>query len=195
MKAIVIHSKTYGRKEVLVDDEDYELVSQYKWNLDKIPNSNKFYAIHSFNKGKDENGTYRFSSFKMHRLIMRFPKTKIDHKDNDGLNNLRSNLRLATNNQNGYNQTINANSKSGFKGVSYKNTEGRYAVRIRVNGRIIYGGGFQNIVAAAKKYNELAVIHHGEFAKLNIITPELEAQYKDVPLRLKCGRKRLNKAI
>lgn len=168
MKRIKICSKTYGIKYVLVDNEDYELVSGYKWNLDKVCD-NKFYAIHSLNKGRDETGKFRYTSFKMHRLIMGFPNAKIDHADNDGLNNQRNNIRLATNSQNGANACIPINSKTGYKGVTFRKDVGRYAARIRVNGVCICYGHHSTAKEAAKKYNEVAVKHFGEFAKLNII--------------------------
>lgn len=171
MKKIEINSKTYGTKYVLVDDEDYELVSKYTWNLGKVSHGkvDKFYAIHSFNKGVDETGRYRFSSFKMHRLIFGFPKDRIDHKDNDGLNNQRSNLRIATPSQNSANSVISKNNTSGYKGVTYRKDADRYATRIRVNDKLICCGHFKDPKDAAKKYNEMAIKHFGEYAKLNII--------------------------
>lgn len=171
MKEIIINSKTYGQKKVLVDDEDYELVNKYKWNLDRVRSGDgmKFYAIHSMNKGRDETGEFRYSSFKIHRLIFNFPDYRIDHIDNDGLNNKRSNLRKATPSQNSANSTINIKSRTGYKGVTLRKDANKYAARIRVNGECICYGHFKTAKEAAKKYNEVAVIHFGEFAKLNIV--------------------------
>jgi hypothetical protein len=168
MKKIEINSKTYGTKYVLVDDEDYDLVNKYKWNLDKM-DGDKFYAIHSVNKGRDETGKFRYTSFKIHRLIMNFPKSHIDHKDNDGLNNQRSNLRLATSQQNSANSTVSKRNKTGFKGVTYRKDVDRYACRVRVNGDCLCYGHYKTPEEAAKKYNEVALLHFGEFAKINIL--------------------------
>lgn len=99
----------------------------------------------------------------MHQLFIE-SKT-IDHKDGNGLNNTELNLRDASNCENNFNVGLTKRNKSGFKGV-YKARKG-YVATIRKCGKLIHGGTFPDPVSAAKKYNELALIHHGEFAWLN----------------------------
>jgi len=110
----------------------------------------------------------------MHVLIMGRPR--IDHISGDGLDNRRANLRFASQSENAKNCRIPKNNKSGFKGVMQnpKRKDGWY-VRIKdENGIGITGGCFMNIYAAAKKANEIYKTLHGEFARLNTLTPEQE---------------------
>jgi hypothetical protein len=43
----------------------------------------------------------------------------------------------------------------------------RWRARIRVNGRRIYLGSFENELDAAKAYDSAAKKHHGQFAAVN----------------------------
>ena len=77
----------------IVDAEDYEWLSRHKWCAAK--SRDNFYA-HRFGDGTIVN---------MHREIMRAPKGVIcDHKNHNGLDNRKSNLRLCTSAQNQYNK-------------------------------------------------------------------------------------------
>ena len=81
---------------------------------------------------------------KLHRLILNPPaETDIDHIDCDGLNNRRSNLRLATRSQNNQNARLRANTTSGFKGVSWNKRKHKWDVRIRLNGCQKFLGSFK----------------------------------------------------
>ena len=170
MKVITIHSKKNGVKDILVDDDDYELVSKYRWCIAFTRGS--FYAV---------NTTYvnrKPINIKMHRLIMGLldnPKILIDHKDNNGLNNCRSNLRITDQAKNACNTKFTSKSNSGFRGVYKYNKENMnrmYGVYVRHERKRIFGGYFSEPIEAAKKYNELALKYHGEFAKLNQFNPQ-----------------------
>lgn len=86
MKTITINSKTHGVHTVLVDDEDFDLVSQYEWSIAK-DKGGKTYAITT---SKTPDG--KRSTISMHRLILNKVGGIIRHKDLDGLNNTRGNL-------------------------------------------------------------------------------------------------------
>ncbi len=166
IKQIKLTSPKYGEKIVSIDKEDFILVSKYHWSISFVRGN--WYAIHNYtDKGK------RFQ-IKMHRLVMgaNNPKIHIDHKDHNGLNNCKSNLRKSTILQNSQNVGATVKSTTGFKGVFLYTKHamaGNYVVRIMSNGKRIFGGYFKDPIEAAKKYNELAQIHHGEFAFLNPI--------------------------
>lgn len=99
---------------------------------------------------------------------MHFPKGKqIDHKDGDTLNNQKNNLRECVQRQNAKNMKLSSISSTGYKGVSWDKQKQLYTCHITCNYKHIYGGGFHSPLAAAKRYNELALIHHKEFARLN----------------------------
>lgn len=162
MKKIIINSPKYGRHEVLVDDEDYELASKYRWSLSKT--DGKTYACTAIGGRKNK------KAFSMHRLLLDFPKGKcIDHHDGNGLNNQRNNIRIATDSQNQFNSDKPKTNSSGYKGVSWRRDKQKFQVQIKFNKNHIHAGYFDNVIEAAKKYNELALRHHGEFARLNQI--------------------------
>lgn len=149
-----INSRKYGSKEMYFDADDLDLVWSYKWTPHKDMKNGKFYAHATVNR----------TTLSLHREIMGNPDGKIDHINGNTLDNRKCNLRLATNSQNGMNRTIGT---KGFKGVSMDEF-GRYRVRITKEGKIIEGGRrFDSLGEAIRRYNELAVIHHGEFAWLN----------------------------
>jgi len=144
----------------LVDDEDFEYLNQFKWCAHK--NGNVFYAIKTiYVYGKRTKG-------KMHNIIMGIKF--IDHVDNNGLNNQRSNLRACTNSENQMNATKRVKATSLYKGVYYCKKTGKWKSTIQINGNQIYLGYFIYEVDAANAYNKKAIELFGEFANINIIS-------------------------
>lgn len=142
----------------VVDDEDYEALSRYKWRAKKW--GDKYYAIRTTSKldGKRKN-------IFMHREIMGFPSMDIDHANGDTLYNTRKNLRLCTKSENARNCNAYKTNKLGLKGVyfNYK----KYSAQISINKKRLYLGYFDTPEEAARAYDAAAKIHHGEFARLN----------------------------
>jgi hypothetical protein len=104
----------------------------------------------------------------MHRVIMAAPDDlHVDHINGDRLDNRRSNLRLATNQQNCWNQGLGKRNTSGFKGVSWHSRDLIFAAHIRADGRIKTLGRFADAISAARAYDEAARKHYGEFSRLN----------------------------
>lgn len=106
---------------------------------------------------------------KMHRVIMGLergdPRT-VDHVNGDGLDNRRSNLRVASTSQNLMNRGRQANNhSSAYKGVT-RTASGKWEAAIQVNGRR-WRRNFESEVEAARQYDEWAVVLHGGFAFLN----------------------------
>jgi hypothetical protein len=94
---------------------------------------------------------------------MNFPDCMVDHKNRNTLDCRRSNLRLATNEQNHANIKLPENNTSGVKGV-YIKLDGKYQARIRVNKKLITLGTFDTIEEAAAARREAAQKYFGEFA-------------------------------
>lgn len=147
----------------LVDDGDYDFISQWKWYAHKTKNT--FYAARSFYKDSKQWLVF------MHRHLLKPNKeTLVDHIDGDGLNNQRVNLRLATHSQNISNQRLgNKNTSSIYKGVSWMKIKKVWVAQIASNGKRYYLGQHRIEVDAAKAYNKMAIELHGEFANLNIL--------------------------
>lgn len=145
---------------VMISPCDIERCSRYRWCLAK--QRNRVYAqAHVPGSGKNSRPLI------MHRFILgATDRLEIcDHIDGDGLNNCRWNLRCASPKQNTRNR-IGGRAKSGLKGV-HDCGNGRYWARITVDYESIHLGAFGSADAAARAYNEAALKHFGEFAKLN----------------------------
>jgi len=164
---ILINTNRFGVKEVLFDDEDYDLIKDYVWHI-QYDKGNFYARCNVLVNGKKK-------SPKMHRIIMGVAhkeRPHVDHKNENGLDNRRSNLRLATIPQNARNTGANSRNVSGYKGVSLYTVgpqAGKYVVRLRYNGKNYFGGYFDTAEDAAIKYNEMALKYHKEFAYQNKI--------------------------
>jgi hypothetical protein len=140
-------------KYALVDEEDYEKVNEYHWTFKK--NKKQEYAI---------NGNTR-----LHRFILNEsnPKNIIDHKNGNGLDNRKNNIRAATINENNFNTKLRVNSKIAYKGVTFNEKSKKYRSRIQFNKKGIHIGCFYNVLEAARAYDAKAEELFGEFANLN----------------------------
>ncbi len=145
----------------LIDDADYELVSGYKWHTVKCGRS--WYAFHTL--PRDSNGKKK--TIRMHRLIMGFPSNVIDHRDHNGLNNQRDNLRHATNAENIKNARKRLDSKQPYKGVEWDKVNRNWVAYICPNSRKKALGRHTTAEAAARAYDAAAILLYGEFAHLN----------------------------
>lgn len=158
MRTIPLRGKTAAGRVALVDDEDYDLVMQYRWWVwEPKGKSGGPYAQAKVGAGRGASKAY------MHKLITGWPMT--DHIDHDGLNNQRSNLRLATGSQNHANQRPIRPRVSRFKGVTPR--YGRWQAYITGGGRRVSLGVYDDEVEAALAYDAGARHYFGEFACLN----------------------------
>lgn len=146
----------------IVDDEDADL-AEMKWKADVHPHT--VYASKNFAHPNSRGQKHMI----LHRAILERilgreigRKELCDHKDHNGLNCTRSNLRLANATQNRVNSRMDHDNRSGFKGV----TKEKYAwvAKITVDKKHIYLGSFRTAEEAHKAYCEAAKKHNGEFA-------------------------------
>lgn len=143
----------------LVDDDDYELVAPFNWCAHVTTNT--VYARRTFNSKPH---------IYLHRFIMGVghgDRREVDHRDRNGLNCQRSNLRVSTHGQNICNQKKRRNNTSGYKGVSWWRMRGKWLAKVIYQQRPYVAGQFDNPVDAARAYDALARQLHGEFASLN----------------------------
>jgi hypothetical protein len=144
-------------KEAIIDEADYPLVSQYRWHAVNHPHT--WYVVSHGPGGR---------TMYMHRLIMGFPPN-VDHKDGDGLNNSRSNLRACTGTQNQCNRKgLQRNNTVGYVGVEYAPKRNKpYRARVHFRGRHHFAGWHATKEEAAAARDRLAKELHGEFVTLN----------------------------
>lgn len=101
----------------------------------------------------------------LHRLIAGAqPGQQVDHRNGDGLDCRRANLRIATPSQNSMNRGLRSDSRSGLKGANLK-SNGRWGSSIAVDGKRRYLGVFDTAREAHEAYGAAAVEAHGEFAR------------------------------
>ena len=159
--------KLSGRKGIygkisLVDDDHFEWLSRWKWYV--IKDKNTFYATRRACKDG------RYYNLLMHRAIIRksgFFWKMTDHKDRDGLNNQKENLRECNNSGNRMNSRIAKNNTSGFKGVCWLESRQRWFAQIVLNKKHHSIGYFKKKNDAAIAYNKAAREMFGEFAYVN----------------------------
>lgn len=149
----------------LVDAADYPLVNYFNWYLLRGHNG-KLYA-------------YTNGSVYMHRLIAGTPQgMETDHINGDGLDDRRANLRTATASQNRGNmgkpkRPDGSVHSSRYKGVSWDKVRERWQSKITANGVCRNLGRYDDEAEAARAYDAAALLHYGEFARLNF--PEVTA--------------------
>lgn len=142
-------------KVCLVDDEDFDYLSQWKWHY-----NNHGYAV----RNQVINGKHEI--FYLHREIMEpRPWELVDHINGDGLDCRKENLRLCTNQQNLWGQKKRIGSRSKYKGVS-KDKKG-WRASIQVNGKQVYIRPFPTEHFAAMAYDLWAKDLYGEYARTN----------------------------
>lgn len=149
-------------KVALVDDEDYDELSKFKWAADVRSAAGIVYATRIGSRRCGRPKIY------MHREILGCEKGQfIDHRDGDGLNNCRSNLRICTREQNMRNTRLRKDNPSGLKGVKFRHDRGKFCARIVIAGKCTHLGHFTTAEAAYAAYCAAAALHYGEFARFN----------------------------
>lgn len=89
-----------------------------------------------------------------------------DHKDRNPLNNTRINLRPATRSLNNANRQKPTGTSSKYKGAHWDKSRNKWHSKIKVNGRTINLGRFDDEQDAADAYAAAAMKYFGEFARL-----------------------------
>jgi hypothetical protein len=150
----------------IIDLEDLERVDKEytgSWyaGYDKKPKT--FYVFGKLNIGNGKRKT-----ISLHRFIMEATDSRIqvDHKNHNGLDNTRENLRLCTRQENQQNRNSRTGT-SNYKGLYWNKRASKWHAQIRFSGYLINIGYFTNETDAAKAYDRKALELFGEFAYLN----------------------------
>lgn len=153
-------------KQAIVSACDYEMLVRHNWYAQKQYRSDNWYACtHVYIDG-------RRTVVSMQRMLLGITDSNLmaDHMDGNTLNNRRSNLRVATRSQNGANRVPIRGKR--YLGISRKVVRGHvyWIASLQVNG-VYYASNHREEWEAAIGYNKLAIKHHGEFARLNMVKP------------------------
>jgi len=151
--------------ECLVDDADYEYLSKFKWGLHRQSKSGHLYA-RRYEDEITETGFIRHWFF-MHNEIMQNKNLYVDHKNRNGLDNRRENLRVVTQSENILNSRPFKKMSDLPRGVTRQYHKERllgYKAQIRVAGHCYYLGFYNNVTLACLAYlnkaKELCVYNH-----------------------------------
>lgn len=154
-------------KIAIVDAEDYEWLSKYKWSA--LKGKYTFYATRIVEKHKTK------TAILMHREVLSLKKRdgKIsDHKNRNGCDNRRNNLRIVTVTTNNHNSKLQRNNTSGFRGVSWKKDRQKWKAYLMVDNKQVHLGYFDSSLNAALAYDREVKRIRDQFASINF--PEKE---------------------
>lgn len=146
----------------LVDADDVPLLQRYNWATQKSAKA-PCYAHTTIYKGPKQPSWVR-----MHRFLLGVsePTTLVDHRNGNTLDNRRTNIRAATNSQNGMNSKVRKTNLSGLKGAYRSVTPAgtvRFTSSVMVNGTTHHLGSFRTAEAAHEAYLARAKELQGEF--------------------------------
>lgn len=150
-----------------VDEADASRVEGFSWRR-RIPKNPAAYTTYAGATFMIRRKSY---SILLHQIIMPLDQGIVDHRNSDGLDNRRCNLRPASHSLNNANSFIRRTNKTGFKGVQI--CAGRFDAYISVGGRTRRIGRFHSGEAAARAYDAAALRAFGEFATLNFPNSEI----------------------
>jgi hypothetical protein len=153
-----------GRAFAIVDDEDFDELSKYSWQIVGG------YASRHLEWPSGKGGKWR--NISMHRQIMGLGDNDdchVDHIDRNPLNNCKANLRLCKPAENFRNRKVLSTNTSGYKGVSWHAALKKWRAQIQVDGKKIMLGVYETPEAAHQAYCIKAAELHGQFANREIL--------------------------
>lgn len=142
-------------QDITVDDEDFDRVCIFNWHC---------------SDGKVRMtivGPPQIEVSISHYITNKPTSILIDHKDLNGHNNTRGNLREGDKKGNAGNTGLRIDNSTGFKGVGWDKARNKWKAYITIGGKVCMLGRFNSKEEAALAYNEAAANHFGEFARLN----------------------------
>lgn len=150
-------------KEVIIDAADWPLVSGLRWS--SVRGHNTYYAAATI-----ELPDGRTTKVFLHRVLLKPPsEIAVDHKNRNGLDCRRENLRYAIGSGNEANRAKRVNGKVPFKGIVFdpRKKTGRWGALIGIGRHRTRLGCFNSAEDAARAYDAAARELFGEFARVN----------------------------
>jgi len=146
--------------DAYVDDSDYELVSMFSWW------ECEGYAVRALPRRGQKNSPLQM----MHVFLLgKEDGREIDHRNGNGLDNQRGNLRQASHSENLANRGKPTGTyASAFKGVTWSRNAGKWRAYIKKDYRQKHLGYFELETDAAAAHDTAAKQIYGEFAQTNL---------------------------
>lgn len=141
----------------LCDDIDFLYLLNFKWHLRKSC------------KTKYAKRNIKYSFICMHEEIIKrmglviSKGYQIDHRDRNGLNNQRFNLRIITCSLSSFNRNIHSNNTSGFTGIRFREDHMKWESYININKKYKHLGLFNILEDAIKVRREAELKYYGEY--------------------------------
>lgn len=170
MKIIDVSTPKFPNTFAMVDDEDFDRINAHEWTAFQCRPGATLYARRGVWVGEKK------KIARMHREILGENCPKIpDHRDGNGLNNQKENLRPATQSQNCFNKRCspNPNKKSKYRGIKRAHSiRESWEARIKINKKTTHIGSFPTEELAYAAYLETAKRVYGDFVPAAILTPQ-----------------------
>jgi hypothetical protein len=149
----------------VIDAADVPLVDQWNWCAEvSRKRDGSFRTVYAMRT--DTAPGKKAVTVKLHRVILGAEDDAVvDHKDGDGLNNRRTNLRPATGAQNNFNSRKRVDNSSGKRGVHWHKVRKKWRAEIQANGKKKHLGLFCSIEEAAAAYLTASESLHGEYGR------------------------------
>ena len=143
---IIIDSKKYGIKVVIIDADDIDKCKEYNWYASRCTKEKYGFYIRGRKVGSK-------SLIGLHRLIMNFPPLNVDHINHNSLDNRKCNLRLANSSENGQNKIkCQSNNKtSGIKNIHWNKEKSKWQVKITLNKITTHIGYYKDLEKAKEQ--------------------------------------------
>lgn len=141
-----------------VDSVKYDFLMQWNWYAVFNCKTQSFYARRSYVHGEE---------YLMHHVIFGYRVKYLDHKNRNTLDNRQANLRPCSVSSNNANGRLRVTNSSGYRGVSWQVSLQKWRACISKNRRTTHIGLFDDKIEAAKAWDAVAILVHGEFANLN----------------------------
>lgn len=147
----------------VIDAADVPLIDHWNWTACEVKRKGKLYAVYAVRSVETEKG--RRLVYLHRELAATDTHPLVDHRDGDGLNNRRKNLRPADHAANMRNQRRQDRNVSGTKGVRWDKARSRWVVTIGSGGKTKHLGRFFTLEAASAAYEQASRDLHGEFGR------------------------------
>jgi hypothetical protein len=156
-----------GGYTAFVDDQDFHEASKHTWHIQKEKHTMYAYTNIQIPGKRRANGKQAFRRVSLHRLLVGANRGEIwDHRNRNGLDCQRSNLRKCTQSENNANKITWGVSR--FKGVYPSRSRYRkWLAHVQYKGKRYRIGSFFTEEEAARAYDAKAREVFGEFARLN----------------------------